>query len=97
MKPMKTQMLVSYYDIESDKAVEKTCFSFDYDTNGDRFEFVPVDDPVKSYKAVVIDHPRVYTGWNNNRFRMVVEGYQYTNSGGYWKTKTVITLKVDED
>lgn len=87
---------VSYYDIDSDKAVEKICFSFDHDTKSDSFEFVPVDDPVKSYKAVVIDHPHVYTGWNNNRFRMVVEGYQYTKSGGYWKTKTKIESVYEE-
>ena len=97
MKSMKTQMLVSYYDYDTDKIVEKTCFSFDHDTKDDTFQFVPVDNPVKIYKTVVIDCPRVYTNWNDCRFKMVVEGYQYTKSGGYWKTKTIITLKNDEN
>jgi len=86
---------VTYYDYDSDKAVEKDCFDFDYKTNN-TFAFTPVDNPVKSYKSVVIDSPVAYIGYNNGKLKILVEGYQYTKSGGYWKTKTIINSVYEE-
>jgi hypothetical protein len=81
---------VKYYDYDSDKVVEKDCFDFDYEEPNKSFYFTPVDNPVKSYKSVVIDSPVAYIGYNNGKLKILVEGYQYTKSGGYWKTKTII-------
>lgn len=86
---------VSYYDYDSDKVVEKDCFDFDYETKDNAFAFTPVDDPVKSYKSVIIDMPVTYIGYNNGKLKIIVKGYQYTKSGGYWKTLTTIT-SIDE-
>jgi len=85
---------VSYYDYDSDKFVTKDCDKMDF-SNGE-FSFYPVDNPVKIYKAVIIDHPKVSIHQNNNRMKMVVEGYQCMKDGGYWKTNTIIE-SVKED
>lgn len=83
---------VTYYDYDSDKVLEKDCFSFNYETKDNSFSFTPVDDPVKIYKAVTIDRSDMFIGYQdgNKRFKIVVDGYQYVKSGGYWKTKTTI-------
>jgi phage-related protein len=82
---------VTYYDIDTDSTVTKNCETIsDYKTTDESFSFYPVDDPPKIYKAVVIDRPKISICQIPNGIRIVVEGYQYMKSGGYWKTKTII-------
>jgi hypothetical protein len=83
---------VTYYDVETGKGVTKNCVEIDYkEHNFERnFSFIPVDDPPSIYKSVIIDHPRVGIYQNERCIRIVVEGYQGMNDGGYGKTKTII-------
>jgi len=85
---------VSYYDHDSDKFVTKDCDKMDF-SNGE-FSFYPVDNPVKIYKAVIIDHPKVSIHQNNNRIKIIVTGYQCMKDGDYWKTNTTFE-SVKED
>ena len=87
---------VQYYDYDSDKSIEKDCFEISYDTKDNAFSFIPVDNPVKCYKSVIIDTPETYVGYSNGKLKIIVKGYQYTKSGGYWKTTTTIT-SINED
>jgi hypothetical protein len=81
---------VSYYDYDSDKYVTKDCDRMDF-SNGDyQFSFYPVDNPVKIYKGIGIDHPKVSIHQNNDRIKIHITGYQYTGEGGYEKTETII-------
>lgn len=79
---------VTYYDYYTDSVVTKDCHSLTW-TQG-LFEFVPVDNPVKIYESVRIDHPLVDIRIDIGRMKMVVAGYQYMKDGGYWKTDTII-------
>ena len=81
---------VTYYDIDTDSGVTKYCERLDYRTTDEYFSFYPIDDPVRIYKAVIIDRPKISICQIPNGIRIVVEGYQYMKSGGYWKTKTII-------
>lgn len=79
---------VSYYDIETDKSVTKDCDKMKF--SDDEFHFYPVDNPVKIYKAVIIDHPKVSIYQDQDRITIYVKGYQCMASGGYWRTDTKI-------
>lgn len=81
---------VTYYDYETDKSVTKACIDIDYNTTNDNFSFTPVDNPVRIYKSVTIDHPRVTIYQNDLGIRITVAGYQSTKDSGYARTKTVI-------
>ena len=79
---------VTYYDYYTDSVVTKDCHSLTW-TQG-LFEFVPVDNPVKIYKAVIIDHPKVSIHQNKDKLSISVEGYQYMKDGDCWRTTTII-------
>ena len=79
---------VSYYDYDTDKYVTKDCDRMDY-SNG-QFYFYPVDNPVKIYKAIIIDHPKVTIYQDRDRMKIIVAGYQCLRDGGYWRTETII-------
>ena len=85
---------VTYYDYDSDKSIEKDCIAIDYaPSEENKFSFIPVDNPVKIYKTVVIDRPVVnigYNSYNKDKLQIYVDGYQCVKSGGYWKTTTLI-------
>ena len=85
---------VSYYDYDTDKFVTKDCDRMNF-SNGE-FHFYPVDNPVKIYKAITIDHPKVSIHQNNNRMKITITGYQCMKDGGYWRTETIIE-NVKED
>jgi hypothetical protein len=79
---------VSYYDYDSDKFVTKDCDRMDFKDGN--FSFYPVDNPVKIYKAITINHPKVSIHQDADRMKMVVEGYQCIKNCGYWRTETII-------
>ena len=79
---------VSYYDYDTDKQITKDCDSMEFKDG--KFYFYPVDNPVKIYKAVVIDHPIVTIHQNKDKLSISVEGYQYMKEGGCWRTTTTI-------
>lgn len=85
---------VSYYDYDTDKYITKDCDRMEFKDG--KFSFYPVDNPVKIYKAVVIDHPIVTIHQNKDKLSISVEGYQYVKEGGCWRTTTTIE-KVRED
>jgi hypothetical protein len=87
---------VKYYDIENDSCVEKECIRVDSDAANNTFSFIPVDDPPRIYKSVVIDHPVISIHQSHCLFMINIVGYQYTKSDGYWKTTTKIYF-VEED
>jgi hypothetical protein len=64
-------------------------------SNGE-FHFYPVDNPVKIYKAVCIDHPKVSIHQNKGRMKISIIGYQSMRDGDYWRTETIIE-NVKED
>lgn len=80
----------TYYDYETGKSVTKNCIDITYEPMDESFSFTPVDDPVRSYKTVMIDHPRVSVSQNDRGIRIIVDGYQCVKEGGYWRTTTVI-------
>jgi hypothetical protein len=80
----------TYYDVETDKSVTKNCIDITYDAMDKSFSFMTVDDPVRIYKTVTIDHPRVSVYQNDRGIRIFVEGYQCMKDSGYARTKTVI-------
>lgn len=83
---------VTYYDIETDKSLTKQCHDFNYNgmSSPDSLWFTPVDVPVKSYKAVIINHPIIKIFQSLDRgIKIIVEGYQYTKNDGYTKTVTI--------
>ena len=86
----------TYYDYETGKLVTKNCIDITYETMDKSFSFTPVDDPVRSYKTVTIDHPRVSVYQNNRGISIIVDGYQCMKDGGYGRTKTTIE-SVGED
>ena len=79
---------VSYYDYEANKHLTKDCDRMEFKDG--EFHFCPVDNPVKIYKSVIIDHPKVSIHQNKDKLSISVEGYQCMKSGGYWKTNTTI-------
>jgi hypothetical protein len=79
---------VSYFDYDSDKFVTKDCDRMEFKDGN--FSFYPVDNPVKSYKSVVIDHPKVSIHQDRDRMKMSIIGYQCTGEGGYERTETII-------
>jgi hypothetical protein len=80
----------TYYDYETGKMFTKNCIAITYETMDKSFSFTPVDDPVRFYKAVTIDHPRVSVYQNDCGIKIIVDGYQCMKEGGYWRTTTVI-------
>ena len=83
---------VQYYDIETDKVIEKDCFEFFYYGKEDKFSFIAVDNPVTGYKSTIIDRPAMNIGYMDyGKLEIVVEGYQMIKNCGYLKTKTTIT------
>jgi hypothetical protein len=79
---------VSYYDFEADKYVTKDCDKMEFKDGN--FSFYPVDNPVKSYKSVSIDHPKVTIFQDSYRLKIIVTGYQCMRDGDYWRTETII-------
>ena len=80
---------VSYYDYDTNKYVTKECYHMSF-YNG-VFEFMPVDDPIKIYKSIIIHHPIFSVSQNNTGFISIsVVGYQYTKNGSYEKTTTKV-------
>ena len=67
---------VEYYDIDTDKKVEKKCFRIDYESNT-YFSFCPVDGPPVIYKDVIINSPKVIITYSMYGLKMVVIGWQY--------------------
>ena len=88
---------VTYYDYDTDKSVTKDCIEIDYMNADKNFSFVPVDNPPRIYKSVVIDHPIISIYQNDSGIRILVQGYQGMNDGGYAKTKTIIESVREED
>jgi hypothetical protein len=86
---------VEYYDVESDSVVTKKCLEFSSESPKS-FSFLPVDEPVKFYKTIVIDHPLVFVYGNEYRTRIDVSGYQYNKKGNVIKTETRITIECGE-
>ena len=78
---------VSYYDYDTDKYVTKDCDRMEFKDG--KFSFDPVDNPVKIYKAVIIDHPIVSIHQMDDRIRICVSGYQCMKNGGHAKTNTI--------
>ena len=85
---------VSYYDFDTDKHLTKDCDRMEFKDGN--FSFYPVDNPVKIYKAVVIDHPKVTIYQDRDRMKIIVTGYQCMKDGDYWKTDTTFK-SVKED
>jgi hypothetical protein len=79
---------VSYYDFDTDKHLTKDCDKMEFKDGN--FSFYPVDNPVKSYKSVSIDHPKVTIFQDSYRLKIIVTGYQCMRDGGYWRTETII-------
>lgn len=79
---------VSYYDYEANKHLTKDCDRMEFKDGN--FSFYPVDNPVKIYKAVIIDHPKVSIHQNKDKLSISVEGYQYMKDGDCWRTTTII-------
>ncbi len=80
---------VSYYDFDTDKYVTKVCYRMSFYDGV--FEFMTVDDPIKIYKSIIIDHPIFSVSQNNTGFISIsVVGYQYTKNGSYEKTTTKV-------
>jgi hypothetical protein len=56
-----------------------------------------VDNPVKIYKAITIDHPKIKVQQNQRwGIKIIVTGYQCMKDGDYWKTDTTFE-SVKED
>ena len=79
---------VSYYDFNTDKHLTKDCDRMEFKDGN--FSFYPVDNPVKSYKSIGIDHPKVSIHQNNDRIKIHITGYQYAGEGNYERTETII-------
>jgi hypothetical protein len=79
---------VSYYDFDTDKHLTKDCDRMEFKDGS--FSFYPVDNPVKSYKSVSIDHPKVTIFQDSYCLKIIVTGYQCMRDGGYWRTETII-------
>ena len=79
---------VSYYDYDTDKYVMKDCDRMEFKDGN--FSFYPVDNPVKIYKSIVIDHPKVAIYQDRDKLSISVEGYQYMKDGDCWRTTTII-------
>ena len=79
---------VSYYDYDTDKYVTKECYRMSFYDGV--FEFMPVDDPIKIYKSIIIDHPIFSVSQNTGFISISVVGYQDTKNGFYEKTTTKI-------
>ena len=60
---------VSYYDYEANKHLTKDCDRMEFKDGN--FSFYPVDNPVKIYKAVIIDHPKVSIHQTKINYRLV--------------------------
>ncbi len=91
---------VRYFDYDADEVVEKKCEDFYYTTDDIfEFEFMPVDEPAKIYKTIVVKHPKIDISYNNEykELKLVVEGYQNTKKYGYSLFTTTITIKEDEE
>jgi len=86
----------TYYDYETGKLITKNCIAITYEAMDKSFSFTPVDDPVRIYKTVTVNHPRVSVYQNDSGISIIVEGYQCMKDGGYAKTKTTIE-SVTED
>ena len=78
---------VSYYDYDTDKSVTKDCDQMDF-VDG-KCSFIPVNNPIKIYKSVIIDHPIVSIHQMDDRIRICVSGYQCIKNGGYGKTNAI--------
>lgn len=85
---------VTYYDYDTDKRITKDCDKMVFKDG--KFSFYPVDNPVKIYKAVVIDHPIVSIHQNKDKLSISVEGYQYIKDGGSWRTTTEIVNVIED-
>ncbi len=86
---------VQYYDIDQDKLVEKELHSMEYGWENVFFSFVPIDNPPKIYKSVIIQHPvikMVKHADGDNILTIYVTGWQCVKSGGYSKTVTTIRI-----
>lgn len=77
---------VSYYDFDTDKHLTKDCDWMEFKDGN--FLFRPVDNPVKIYKSVSIDHPKVTIYQDRDRMKIIITGYQCMKDGGYWRTDT---------
>lgn len=84
---------VRYFDYDLNDMVVKKCENFHYTANQE-FEFMPVDEPAKIYKSIVIKHPKVSIHYRSEleKMEVTVEGFQYTKNG-YILTTTTITIK----
>jgi hypothetical protein len=51
---------------------------------------MPVDNPIKIYKSIIIDHPIFSVSQNTGFISISVVGYQYTKNGSYEKTTTKV-------
>ena len=85
---------VSYYDYDTDKYITKDCDSMEFKDGN--FSFYPVDNPVKIYKSIVIDHPKVNIYQDRDRMKIIVTGYQYMKDGGSWRTTTEIVNVIED-
>jgi hypothetical protein len=83
---------VEYYDIDTDKKVEKKCFRIDYESGTD-LSFCPVDEPVKIYKDITICSPSVKMVYSMYGLKMFITGWQMIKDRGYWKTETIIKIE----
>ena len=85
---------VSYYDFDTDKYITKDCDRMEFKDGN--FSFYPVDNPVKIYKSIVIDHPKVNIYQDRDRMKIIVTGYQCMKDGGSWRSTTEIVNVIED-
>ncbi len=81
---------VTYYDYDTGSSLTKDCININYNTIEKNFSFMPIDNPPRIYKNIIIDHPIVSIYQNECGIKISVSGYQCMKSGGYGKTNTII-------
>mgnify|MGYP006919765533 CR=1 FL=1 len=85
--------VVNYWDDDSGKMETKKCIQINYDSkDSSRLEFMPVDNPVRIYKSVVITHPVVKIVSDNNKCNIIVDGFRSIN-GEYNLVTTTFTIR----
>lgn len=66
---------VSYNDPDTGERLTKNCFDFYYETNDNKIEFTPVDDPPTVYKSFVVYRPLIDISYNQYGFRLMADGF----------------------
>ena len=92
------KLMVRYYDIETNRCIEKPCDSFQFDNVNREFSFCPFEKGDMMYKNKIVKDASIHINYRDNTGMLItVSGWMKVKDDGYWKHDITLRYKDEND